>query len=145
MVRIAAIESLAQIEDIRSIPEIEICLKDQDPLVRAYAAIGLAELGCDECLPRISNALAAERDDAAAVGFLVAMYMLGDEAKLPELLALLSSSQYRVRCFGANSLLDLNFSDEERRLAKTKLEEAMSHALALADAEAMSRVLEKLK
>jgi HEAT repeat protein len=46
MVRIVTIEALTQINDRRAIPNIKARLFDASPLVRAFAAIGLAELKC---------------------------------------------------------------------------------------------------
>ncbi|HEY1203470.1 MAG TPA: HEAT repeat domain-containing protein [Bryobacteraceae bacterium] len=145
LVRIAAVESLARLQDLRAIPGITSCLQDQDSLVRAYAAIALAELGGSTCLPSISNALAAEGDETAAAGFLVAMRLLGDETKFAALLALLSSSGYRVRCFVANWLPRLKLARKELGAARMAVEEALSHPLGCADASTMSSALERLE
>jgi len=144
MVRIAAIETLAHVQDLRSIPEIQTCLDDEDSLVRAYAAIALAELGCKPCLSRISNALAVEKENTAAAGFLVAMRFLGDDTKFETLLALLHSDQYRVRCFVANWLLRLKLKPRELRAVRAAVKEALDHSLGRADSSTMLRVLAEL-
>jgi HEAT repeat protein len=144
IVRIAAIESLAQLRDFEAISEIESSLEDHDSLVRAYAAIALAELGCSSCLPRILGALALEREDTATAGFLVAIRLLGEATKFTTLLALLDSNQYQVRCFVANWLPRLELTARELSQAKVSVEEALSHPLARADSSTMSRVLELL-
>ena len=145
MVRIAAIETLAKLQDLVAIPGIESRLQDQDPLVRAYAAIALAELGGSTCLPSILNALAAEADDTAAAGLLVAIRLLGDETEFEALLALLSSSRYRVRCFVANRLPHMTLTHAELRSARAAVQEALNHPLGRADASTMSRVLVQLE
>jgi HEAT repeat protein len=144
IVRIAAIESLVLIQDARSIPKIAACLKDADSLVRAFAAVGLAELGCKNCFELIADALSHETDDAAAAGFLVALVMLGDGTKLKQLFALLLSDQYRVRCFVANWLLRLNLNGEQIKAARAMVKEAFRHPLGRADASTMASVLKGL-
>lgn len=145
IVRIAAIETLTLLRDFRSVSEIESCLGDDDPLVRAYAAIALAELVGSTYLAQISNALAAEKDEAAAAGLMVAMRILQDETKFTTLLSLLSSRKYQVRCFVANWLPRLNLSSKELEAANVKIEEALSHPLGRADGSTMLSVREQLQ
>ena len=145
IVRIAAIESVTLLQDFSATPEIESCLEDDNSLVRAYAAIALAELGCAKCLPHISKALAVEKDEAASAGFMIAMYILGDGSKFTALLTLLSSDRYQVRCFVANWLPRLKLNSKELGAAKMKIEEALSHPLGRADASTMSSVRKLLQ
>lgn len=144
LVRISALETLALLQDVNSIPEIKARLKDSDSLVRAYAAIALAELRSATSGSAISNVLQRENDETAAAGFLVALHLLGDRTRFSQLISLLSSRQYRVRCFVANWLPRLKLGASELAAAKAKVEQAAAHPLGLADASTMSSVREQL-
>lgn len=144
LIRITAIESLVQLRDTSAMPQIAARLKDTDPLVRAYAAIALAELGSKTCVDLILDALSVETADAATAGFLVSLVMLGDDTKLVHLLALLLSEEYRVRCFVANSLIRLGLEGEHLQAARAGVQEALDHPLGHADESNMFEVLDQL-
>ncbi len=143
-VRIAAIESIVQIEDAHSIPEMATCLKDRNPLVRAYAAIGLAQSGCRDFDDQILVALLDESDDTATAGFIVALVILGDKTRLKSLLGLLSSKQYQVRCFVANWIPRLKLKSEHLEWARAGLKQAYKHPLGRADESTVATVLKEL-
>jgi HEAT repeat protein len=144
IVRIVAIESLSLIKDRQSIPEILPLIKGDDPLVRAYAAISLADLGCLECLTHLVDALKQNQPEAAAAGILVALHLMGSKDRLPELITLLSSTEYQVRCFVANWLPRLGLHGEDLESAKHGVRIALNNPVARADASSMSRVLHEL-
>ena len=144
LVRISALESLALLQDLDAIREIQSILKDRDSLVRAYAAIALAELGSTASLSLISEALQRENDEAAEAGYLVALHILGDTTNFGRLLSLLSSAGYRVRCFVANWLPRLEMKESELAAAKARIEDALKQPLGRADASTMSNVRELL-
>jgi HEAT repeat protein len=144
LVRIAAIESITQIQDTAAVMDVESHLADSDPLVRAYAGIALAEMGCQKCLSRILDALAKEKTQHATAGLLIAMQILGDNSQFIRLLDLLLSSQYRVRIFVANWIPRLNLNNAESMAAKKALQRAIGDSLGRADASTMSAVLRQI-
>jgi HEAT repeat protein len=114
VVRIDAMESLAMLEDLGSMPQIAKLLEDENGIVRSYAAKNLAEKCGHAYKPKISKLLQSENDPHARVGFLAAMYRMGDRNLLPQLLAFLKSEIYQIRCSVIHSVEDLPLSEVER-------------------------------
>jgi HEAT repeats len=145
MVRIVTVEALAQINDRRAIPNIKARLFDASPLVRAFAAIGLAELKCKKCRTAIARCLSEEYEDAASSGYLVALVLLGDRTKITPLLNLLLSRNYRVRCFVANWLPRLRIGRRLVKSVEANLREATKRPLERADLSTMKETLTQLR
>ena len=72
-----------------AIPKILSLIKDDDPLVRAYAATSLADLKCFDCRARLAEAMKGNQPEAATAGILVALHLLGDASRFLDLLSLL--------------------------------------------------------
>ena len=116
VVRIDAMESLATLEDLGSMPQIAKLLSDKNGIVRSYAATILAEK-CDIAYKsRISKLLPAERDPHARVGFLAALFRMGDHRLLPQLLDFLQSEIYQIRCSVIHNVEELPLSEAERAI-----------------------------
>jgi HEAT repeat protein len=113
VVRIDAMESLAMLEDRGSMPQIAKLLKDENGIVRSYAATNLAEKCGHTYKPKISKLLQTENDPHARVGFLAALFRMGDPHLLPQLLDLLQSEVYQIRCAVIHHLEDLPLSEAE--------------------------------
>src|SRR5258708_5173922 len=145
LVRIETLESLAQIGDWKALPQIAEKLQDEDALVRAYAAISIAELEGKEYVAVIENASRTERNDRARVGFAEALFDLGDEGQFSILLELLSSSDYRVRCASANALSYAELTPAQVQSAPKKVSFAARHSLGRADKSTMERVKKELR
>ena len=88
LVRIQALESLGLLQDLEVIPQIVERLSDDDPLVRAYAARAVADLGGASYASAIEDALRTETNEHARAGLTEALFLLGKSELLVELLAL---------------------------------------------------------
>jgi len=104
LVRLEAAESLGYIGDRRALPKIWAAARDGHPLVRSYAAAAIGGLGRRPDRNRLERALKTERSDTARLGFYDALYRLGDKDRLFDVIALLRSQDYRVRCAAARTV-----------------------------------------
>jgi len=145
LVRVQTLESLAQIGDRSSLPRIAGLLTDESPLVRSYAASTIADLGGSEYLESLRDAHRAETDDLALVGIHWGLLQFGQRDSFGDLLELLSSSDYRVRCAVANSLEHLPMDQGQLKRAVSALLAARSTAIGRADRSTVERVLSSLK
>jgi HEAT repeat protein len=145
LVRAQAAESLALIGDRGALLGIALLLADSDPMVRSYAAGTIADLGGSAYLKKIHSALTREKNDLARAGMLEALVLLGERFFLRDLLGLLKSSDYHVRCSVANALEFLPLSPSDRTLAIAALKRASREPLAIADGSTLKRVLRTLR
>jgi HEAT repeat protein len=129
------------LEDQRALPKIVPLLSDKDPVVRSYAASTVGTLGGSAYLKDIHRALVKEKDELARVGFYEALFLLGEPDVLPEMLKLLESSDYHVRCSVANSLEVMPLTTSDVHLAVTALLAASRKPCAVADQTTTTRVL----
>lgn len=121
LVRVQAAESLSLIGDQTAVRPLWMALKDRSGLVRGYVASAIGDLGTNRDVGRLRRALAGERSPRAKVGYYAALHKLGDREAIPQLIELMRSADYRVRCAAANNL---------GRLARRRREaEAVSRAL----------------
>jgi HEAT repeat protein len=114
VVRIDAMESLAMLEDLGSMPQIAKLLKDENGVVRSYAATILAEKCGRTYKPQVSKLLQTENDTHARLGFLTALFRMGDRHLLSQLLDFLQSEIYQIRCSVIHSVEDLTLNESER-------------------------------
>jgi HEAT repeat protein len=145
LVRIATLESLDQIGDKSALPLIATKLHDDNALVRAYAAGAIAQLDGKRYVAEIKRILETETDDNARVGFADALFLMGDQSQFLELLKLLSSSDYRVRCASANALSAAELTPAQVRSALEAVTDAARNALFRADKLTMERVEKELR
>jgi HEAT repeat protein len=145
LVRIATLESLDQIGDNNALPMIATKLHDENALVRAYAAGAIGQLDGKNYVTEIERALETETDDNARVGFADALFLMGDERQFSELLKLLSSSDYRVRCASANALSAAELNPAQVQSAIEAVSHAALNALFRADRLTMERVRKELR
>jgi HEAT repeat protein len=145
LVRAEAVDSIALIQDRGALPSIARLLSDKDPIVRAYAAGTIGQLGGSAYLNKIYSTLSKETDDLARVGMLEGLYLLGEDSVLPQLLGLLESADYHVRCSVANALEFLPLQASDTALAVAALAKASRKPLVIADGSTTKRVLESLQ
>lgn len=107
LVRIAVAESLGAIGDRRALPALWKAIHDASPLVRSYIAAAIGELGDKEDVAKLEKELKKETSETAKIGFYSALYMLGQYDVLEEILRLLQSNDYRVRCATASTLSEV--------------------------------------
>jgi HEAT repeat protein len=106
LIRIEAAESIGAIGDQKALPSLWKVLHDRSPLVRSYVAAAIGELGNRADIKNLEREFQKERSDTVKVGYYHAIYSLGQHNVLPNLLSLLESKDYRVRCATANTLCD---------------------------------------
>jgi HEAT repeat protein len=145
IVRAQAVESIGLLEDQRALPKIVPLLSDKDPVVRSYAASTVGTLGGFVYLKNIRRGLVREKHELARVGFYEALFLLGERDVLPEMLKLLQSSDYHVRCSVANTLEVMPLATSDVELATTALLAASRKPCAVADQTTTSRVLKALR
>jgi HEAT repeat protein len=145
LVRIQTLESLSLLRDQGALPSIAQLLADENPLVRAYSARSIAALGAVSYVQAIQDALRAEKQDPARVGFLEALFLLGKKEIFDTFLQLLLSPDYRVRCTVANALEEMPLDQFQIESAIAALTQAAPYALGVADKSSIARVLVKLR
>ena len=131
LVRLQAIEALAESEMPVRLEPLAQCLSDKSPLVRSWTAVAMAEIllkmqhlsasGRIEAHQSLRDAMATERSKRAKVGFFAALIMLGEKEHIHQLLGLLDSHSYHIRCAVAESLAQLDLG-AEREEVKRQLE-----------------------
>lgn len=125
LVRITAVEALELIGDKKALPTLWKMTRDQSPLVRSYAAEAIGKLGGERDIPRFQKLLKQETSDRAKVGFFYALYVLGQDTVLKDLLLLLRSSDYRARCATANRLSEIPMDESEKEIILRALRRAL--------------------
>src|SRR5262249_20968234 len=144
LVRIETLESLARLHEYDALPAIAELLSDGNALVRAYSARALAALNGKAYVSAIENALSLEKQDTARSGLLEALFLLGQEEVFKQLLQLLLSDDYRVRCAVANTLAETQLNRNQLGLALAALRQAQQDAIAVADLSTVKRTLDFL-
>ena len=145
VIRAQAAESLGLLEDRGALPKIARLLSDKDPVVRSYAASTVGTLEGYTYLNNIRRGLIREKHDLARVGFYECLFLLGERESFPEMLMLLRSSDYHVRCSVANTLEGMPLEAPEVELAITALAAASRKPCAVADKTTTRRVLKAFR
>jgi HEAT repeat protein len=145
LVRAQAAESVGLLGDKNALPRLARLLWDRTPYVRSYAASAIGCLGGVAYLKRIREILGNERSDQARSGMLEALFLLGERSVLRELLGLLESPDYHIRCGAANALEVMPLNSLEKQAALTALRKANRKPLFVADGSTAKRVLRTLK
>jgi HEAT repeat protein len=104
LVRLQAAESIAARADRRTVSALRVTLTDPSALVRSYAAAALGRVGTRADRKLLHIRLRREASDAARLGFLEGLWLLGDRTVLGSAIKLLDSRDYRVRCAAARAL-----------------------------------------
>ena len=104
LVRLQAAESIAARADRRTVSTLRVALGDASALVRSYAAAALGRVGTRADRALLRTRLRRETSDAARLGFLEGLWLLGDRTVLGSAIGLLDSHDYRVRCATARAL-----------------------------------------
>lgn len=144
LVRAQALESLTLLKEQAALPRIARLLSDEDPIVRSYAATAVGVLNGVEYVEKLRHCLLVEKHDLARVGFYESLFLLGERKLLPELLRMLRSRDYHVRCSVANTVEALPLRKPEVKMAISALTEASRNPIARADGDSVRRALESL-
>jgi HEAT repeat protein len=145
LVRVQAVESVGLVGDRGALPAVVRLLSDKDPIVRSYASSTVGALRGSSYLNKLRHALMIEKQNLARVGFYEALFQLGQRKVLPDMLKLLGSSDYHVRCGIANTLERMSLSPSENDLAVKALTVAAQKPIAVADETTTKRVLRTLR
>jgi HEAT repeat protein len=130
IVRLEATESLGYIGDRRVLPKIWAAARGGHPLVRSYAAAAIGGLGRGPDRHRLERALKTESSNTARIGFYDALYRLGDKDRLFDIVALLRTQDYRVRCAAARTLSHfVNRTNRGLILSALRLALASDHSM----------------
>jgi HEAT repeat protein len=145
LVRIETIESLGQIEDRKSLPLIAKRLEDEDELVRAYAAMILADSGFRKYREQVERAAAKETTGNIQAHFARALYEFGDLSQFHRLIEFLSADHHLTRCAAANSLNGILLDREQLQQAIAAVANARIDYLFRADQTTMETVERQLR
>jgi HEAT repeat protein len=125
LVRIEAAEALGVIGDRKALPSLWGALDDRSPLVRSYVAGAIGSVGGERDVAGLEERLRREKSDTARLGFYQALHMLGRRGVLTDLLELLHSGDYRVRCAAANILSNVAADRTDTPLVISALRKAL--------------------
>lgn len=145
LVRVAAVEAITRIGDSRFFGTAARLVNDPSPIVRSYAAEALVVLGGTRARRVLQRRRGEERSSLARVGVLGALFKLGEPSALTELLSLLGSRQYRVRCACANMLRDMVPLPEDRLPVLHALRDALNAEDTAAGRDCIRRALHALQ
>lgn len=104
LVRISAVEVVSTLGEKKAVKYLIDMLKDKSSIVRSYAASSIGLDGNKEHIRILENKLASERSTYARIGLFFGLHHLGKHDVLENIIRLLKSRQYRVRCAVANNL-----------------------------------------
>ena len=125
LVRIAAAESAILIGDRDVVPMLRKAINDPSALVRSYFAEALGRLGNKKEVAKLEKKLQNEPSEIAKVGISLALFLLGRHKFLEDLLSLLESRDYRVRCATANAVSQIYTSELDARTVVSSLRRAL--------------------
>jgi eukaryotic-like serine/threonine-protein kinase len=145
LTRVETLETLSQIGDKSALPTMIECLRDDDYLVRAYAAISIAQLGGKRFRKQIESASKVEEAEKAKPWFARALFLLGDQGQFQKLIEFLSAQSPTPRCTSANALADLPLSEDQLEAALAAVSHAATNFLARSDQSTMERVEKQLR
>lgn len=118
LVRVVCLEILGEVHDERSVKDIKSLLNDASSLVRGAAALSLGEIGISGSIDELLSRLQVEDDDEVKIPIYAALYTLGQDEYLENLLEGLSNEYYRVRCASANLLTDIANEHNNSKIVK---------------------------
>lgn len=110
-VRVEAVDSISEFATIESFDMLCRAAVDEDELVRAYAAFGIAYVGKrinpEKALQTLLDMAKKEKSERVFVDIYEGLYILGKNKMLNELIKLFNSSDYRIQCATLNVLDEL--------------------------------------
>jgi len=104
IVRIDAIECLGDLDAKKASKYLIRYLDDKNELIRKYAAIIIGESGDNKAKYWLEKRLKNERSGLAKTGLLYGLFLLGQQERLADIIQLLNSKRYQVRCYVVNTL-----------------------------------------
>jgi HEAT repeat protein len=107
LVRMEVAETISIIQDRTALPFLWRAIRDRSALVRRYVAGAIGVLGGKVDLKRLQQGLNLERSDKAKIGYYEALYLLGEDSVLTDILKFLDQQDYLLRATAANILCDV--------------------------------------
>jgi len=105
LIRIIAAECLSDFPPpVERLDEIIVHLDDPDPIVRGYVAAIFGGVGGERSVKILEDKLIDEKDNAARIGFLSTLCLLGEDYPIEEICSMLESGDHNDRCAAANTL-----------------------------------------
>jgi HEAT repeat protein len=144
VVRIDAMESLAALQDHRALRLIANLLNDENGKVRSYCAGILVEMGGQTYKRKLLERLNRETEPSAMVGLLSALFATGEKRLLTQLLTLLGSDVYQIRCAVVHSLENVQMTASERATVITTFRRVRRNEPTRAVRSTITTVLKKL-
>jgi HEAT repeat protein len=143
LVRVTVAEALETIGDRQALPALRKALRDRSPLVRSYVAAAIGSLGDTRDVSRLRRSAQSDKSETARVGIYHGLYLLGQHDILSELLPLLQSRWYKVRCATANTLSEMLGDGSERELIVRRLRRALNKEPTIAARSSIRSTLRK--
>lgn len=110
-VRLEAVDSLSQFCCQESLDSLCCATNDDDELIRAYAAFGIARVGKyvsqQKALSVLLRIAETERNPRVFVDIYEGLYLLGDAEALYKLIQLFDSNDYHVQCAVIHALIEI--------------------------------------
>ena len=145
LVRVAAAEFLGEFGKPNVLDDLEMALNDESALVRSYVTASIGSIGQKKSVSVPEKFLLSERDEVARVGFYVGLHKLKQKEYLHQLMELIESEDYRVRCAAANSLSSLKLASTEISLVVKILKSALGKEKTVAARSSIESTLNYLQ
>jgi len=144
VVRVDAIECVALLGGKSASKYLIRLISDRSELVRAYAGTVLGEIGGKSYAKTMEKRLEQERGGLAKLGLLEGLFLLGQKERLSEILKLINSKRYHVRCSVANTLPSLVNKDNKKIIAESLIN-AFKREATVAAKSSIRDALKKIK
>lgn len=144
VVRVDAVECVASLGGEKALKYLTKQLDDRSELVRRYVGGWIGEIGDKIFVAYLERKLKDERSNLAKVGLLEGLYLLGQEERLSELIHLLKSRRYMVRCALAHTLASL-VNKKNKEAIRESLINALKAETTVAAKSSMKNALRKMK
>lgn len=116
LVRCAATEYVAEFGGLEGQKHLHRRLNDPNEVVRSLTGALLGRIGARKSVRHLERRLSIEKRNLAKVGLLEGLFMLGQSSRLEEMLHLLRTRSYRVRCSVANGLPALANRENKKQI-----------------------------
>lgn len=144
LVKIVAAETLGELKLNKAIPNLLESLHDKNELVRAYVVEALGNMNDTKLVRELENKLNEEKRNAVRLRLYLALYKLGEKQYFKQILNLLKSKSYKIRCATANGIVQIA-DDNNIDIIVQELKKSLSKEQTIAAESCMVSSLEELK
>jgi len=135
--RLAALQSLRELDYVEAIPKVREFLESPDPRLRREAALTAARLGDKTAIPYLLNMAHEDASPLARPAAVEALAYIEDPDVLPQILPLVEDTNAYVRAALTSTLVALYDGSIEVRRALERLAEDRVHHVAVAARKAL--------